>query len=75
MTDGDVIAATAYGDTLCYRCTAESVIVASEPGDDDPGWVDVPDGSVLTATPGEVSVRPVGDTAKDPALNGRTAST
>jgi glutamine amidotransferase len=70
MTDGDVIAATAYGDTLCYRRAAGSVIVTSEPCDDDPGWIDVPDGSVLVATPEEVSVRP----AKDPALNGRTAS-
>jgi gamma-glutamyl hercynylcysteine S-oxide hydrolase len=77
MTDGDVIAATASGDTLCYRRTAGSVTVASEPCDDDAGWIDVPDGSVLLATAEEVSVRPVrdADAAKDPALNGRTAST
>jgi hypothetical protein len=29
--------------------------MASEPGDDEPGWADVPEGSVLTATPGGVA--------------------
>jgi glutamine amidotransferase len=32
------------------------VIVASEPGDDEPGWTEVPEGSVITATPQRVSV-------------------
>jgi len=32
------------------------VVVASEPGDDEPGWTEVPDGSVVTATPEQVSV-------------------
>jgi hypothetical protein len=31
-------------------------VVASEPGDDEPGWTEVPDGSVVTATPQQVSV-------------------
>jgi glutamine amidotransferase len=51
-----VIAATAAGDTLCYR-TGPGVVVASEPGDDEPGWIQVPEGSVLTATPDAVDVR------------------
>jgi hypothetical protein len=33
--------------------------VASEPGDDGPGWTDVPDNSVLTATLDGVEVRPL----------------
>jgi gamma-glutamyl hercynylcysteine S-oxide hydrolase len=33
-----------------------AVVVASEPGDDEPGWTEVPDGSVVTATPQQVSV-------------------
>jgi glutamine amidotransferase len=37
LTDGDVIAATAAGDTLCYRLRDGGVVVASEPGDDEPG--------------------------------------
>ena len=32
------------------------VMVASEPGDDEPGWTEVPDGCVVTATRQQVSV-------------------
>jgi gamma-glutamyl hercynylcysteine S-oxide hydrolase len=55
LTDGQVIAATAAGDTLWYRSGA-AVMVASEPGDDEPGWTEVPDGSAVTASRGRVSV-------------------
>lgn len=55
LTDGRVIAATAARDTLWYR-SGPAVVVASEPGDDEPGWSEVPDGSVLTATTRRVSV-------------------
>ena len=57
LTDGQVITATAAGDTLFYRrCPGPAVVVASEPGDDEPGWTEVPEGSVVTATPQQVSV-------------------
>ena len=57
LTDGQVIAATAAGDTLFYRRgPGPAVVVASEPGDDEPGWTEVPDGSVVTATPRQVGV-------------------
>ena len=61
LTDGRAVAATAAGDTLWYRSDAAglsgpAVVVASEPGDDEPGWTEVPDGSIVTATPGRVSV-------------------
>jgi glutamine amidotransferase len=61
LTDGRVIAATAAGDTLCYRSgpAGSFVVVASEPGDDEPGWTEVPDGCVVTATPQQVSVAPL----------------
>jgi len=62
LTDGDVISATAAGDTLCYRAAAPGgagVVVASEPGDDEPGWTEVPGNSVLTATLDGVEVRPL----------------
>jgi predicted glutamine amidotransferase len=59
LTNGEVIAATAAGDTLCYRRDRTGVVVASEPSDDDPGWQDVPDGSVVEATPAAVVVRPL----------------
>ncbi|MGP8000053.1 MAG: ergothioneine biosynthesis protein EgtC [Streptosporangiaceae bacterium] len=56
LTDGELIAATAAGDTLYYRAPAGQVVVASEPADDEPGWAAVPDRSVLTARPGAVDV-------------------
>ena len=63
LTDGETIAATAAGDTLCYRPAGARSLVASEPGDDEPGWAEVPDRSVLTATAGGVVVRPIDATA------------
>src|SRR5215475_3414833 len=59
LSNGEVIAATAAGDTLCYRLSEASVVVASEPGDDEPGWTQVSDQCVLTATPGGVEVCPL----------------
>ena len=67
VTDGTSIAATACGDTLWYRRSDGGVVVASEPGDDGPGWTEVPDRQVLTATPSLVSVRPLPSNA--PASN------
>ena len=67
LTDGAVIAATTAGDTLCYRREPQGVVVASEPGDDEPGWLDVPQDSVLTATASSVLVRPISATGRQPA--------
>ena len=59
LTDGEVIAATAAGNSLCYRLGDGGVVVASEPGDEEPGWTEVPDRSVLTATPAGVGLKPL----------------
>jgi glutamine amidotransferase len=56
LSDGEVIAATAAGDTLCYRLSGDSVLVASEPVDDEPGWTEVSDQCVLTATTAGVDI-------------------
>ncbi|HEX6450530.1 MAG TPA: ergothioneine biosynthesis protein EgtC [Trebonia sp.] len=61
LTDGRSVAATAAGDTLCYRRADGGVTVASEPSDDGPGWADVPDRHLLTAGPGGVTVRSLAD--------------
>lgn len=45
---------------------AAAVVVASEPYDDAPGWVEVPDRHLLTATALEVSVRPLAARAPGP---------
>jgi len=55
LTDGRRIAASAAGDTLCYRISGESHIVASEPCDDEPGWQDVPDGTVIDICEGRIA--------------------
>jgi dimethylhistidine N-methyltransferase len=59
LTDGDVIAATAAGDSLYYTRRDTGVIVASEPSDDDPDWHQVHQGHVLEATATAVTVRPL----------------
>jgi gamma-glutamyl hercynylcysteine S-oxide hydrolase len=75
LTDGRVIAATAAGDTLFYRHRDDAVLVASEPGDDEPGWAEVPDGSVVTATPQQISVTGLDDASPrdEKSGNGRIA--
>jgi gamma-glutamyl hercynylcysteine S-oxide hydrolase len=60
LTDGETVAATAAGDTLCYRSGPGQVLVASEPGDDGPGWAGIPDGSLLEATAAGVRITPLG---------------
>ncbi len=59
LTDGGQIAATAAGDTLWHRTGPGCTVVASEPGDDAPGWIEVPDRCVLTAQAGTVYVSPL----------------
>jgi gamma-glutamyl hercynylcysteine S-oxide hydrolase len=67
LGDGATITATTWGDTLSYRRLGDGVVVASEPFDDDPGWVDVPDRSVLVAARGRVRVSPLDDGPEEPA--------
>lgn len=59
LTNGHLIAATAAGDSLCFRHRADGVLVASEPSDDDEDWQAVPDGSVVEATTAGVAVSPI----------------
>lgn len=56
VTDGERVLATTWGDTLCTRQTASGVFVASEPFDDHPEWVDVPDRSLVEVTRERVTV-------------------
>ena len=50
LTDGERILATTWGDPLSYLVEPDGVVVASEPYDDDPRWVDVDDHHVLEVT-------------------------
>ncbi|MEA2826510.1 MAG: gamma-glutamyl hercynylcysteine S-oxide hydrolase [Actinomycetota bacterium] len=59
LTDGHRVVATAGGDSLFVLRADDSVVVASEPYDDDPAWERVPDGSMVEAGPGWVSTVPL----------------
>src|SRR5262249_2932821 len=59
LSNGEVIAATAAGDTLCYRLSGDGLLVASEPGGDDRGGAQVAGQGVLPATPGGVEGGPL----------------
>ncbi|PZG18486.1 ergothioneine biosynthesis protein EgtC [Micromonospora craterilacus] len=54
LTDGHTVVASVAGHALSVRATPTSVLLASEPHDDDPGWREVPDGHLVTATATEV---------------------
>lgn len=60
VTDGDTVTATAWGDTLWYLAEpGRGTVVASEPYDDDPRWVEVPDRTLLTASRTDVLLTPL----------------
>ena len=63
LLDGHRIAATAWGDSLYVLHDAGlsegGVVVASEPHDEHPGWHEVPDASLVVATPEGLDVRPM----------------
>jgi dimethylhistidine N-methyltransferase len=59
LTDGQVIAATAAGDSLYYQQRSGGVIVASEPSDRESDWQEVPQDSVIEATATAVRVTPL----------------
>jgi glutamine amidotransferase len=60
LTDGSSIAATAWGDTLWHRLEpGHGVTVASEPYDDEPGWTEVPDRTLLLATRNGIETTPL----------------
>ncbi|MFF8828717.1 ergothioneine biosynthesis protein EgtC [Streptomyces sp. NPDC015131] len=61
LSDGDTVCATAWGDTLWYLADPHRrrTVVASEPYDDDPGWREVPDRTVLAATRTDVLLTPL----------------
>ncbi|QCH22086.1 ergothioneine biosynthesis protein EgtC [Mycobacteroides salmoniphilum] len=57
--NGNELIATTWGDTLSILEAAHGVVVASEPYDDDPSWVDIPDRQVVRVRDGKVEVAPL----------------
>lgn len=66
ITDGTQIAATASGHSLAVRASEGSVLVSSEPLDDDPAWQQIPDGSLIDAAPGTVRIVSLGSVFVEP---------
>jgi glutamine amidotransferase len=78
LTDGATIAATAWGDTLWYRSRpGRATVVASEPHDDHPHWLEVPDRTLLLASRTDVQLSPLKEpsdaSAPSPAPGSRRA--
>jgi glutamine amidotransferase len=61
LTDGSTIIGTAWTHALWVRAQPTGVVVASEPYDEDPGWQEVPDGHLVTATPSSVDITELGE--------------
>lgn len=57
--DGTRLVATTWGDTLSALVTEDGTALASEPWDDDPRWSDVPDRSLVEATPDGLTFTPL----------------
>ncbi|MGW1747159.1 ergothioneine biosynthesis protein EgtC [Streptomyces sp. NPDC002092] len=71
LSNGETITATTWGDTLWYLSRpGRSVVVASEPYDDDPHWQEVPDRTLLAASRTDVLLTPLKEPsdASAPAL-------
>ncbi|MEH1015744.1 ergothioneine biosynthesis protein EgtC [Micromonospora sp. CPCC 206060] len=59
LTDGRTAVGTAAGHALSVRSGPDSVLIASEPLDDDPAWQAVPDGHLVVATTAYVHTDPI----------------
>jgi glutamine amidotransferase len=59
LADSRTIVATTVTHSLWVRRGPGSVLVSSEPLDDDPAWRPVPDGHLVVATPSGVDMSPL----------------
>jgi gamma-glutamyl hercynylcysteine S-oxide hydrolase len=54
--NGSQLRATTWGDTLFVLRTADGVVLASEPFDDDQGWQEIPDRHLVTVVGSDVEL-------------------
>jgi glutamine amidotransferase len=59
LTDGHTAVATTWWHALSVRTTPDSTLISSEPLDEDPGWLPVPDRHLVVATAGSVAISPL----------------
>ncbi|WP_422744117.1 ergothioneine biosynthesis protein EgtC [Mycobacterium sp. WMMD1722] len=57
--DGAELVATTWGDTLSVLQTADGVVLASEPFDDDPAWREIPDRHLVRSDGVHVELTPL----------------
>ncbi|MBM2619633.1 ergothioneine biosynthesis protein EgtC [Actinoplanes sp. LDG1-06] len=61
LTDGATVVGTTYGHALSVLKRADSVLISSEPLDDDPSWQPVGDRTLVVATAAELHQIPLGE--------------
>jgi glutamine amidotransferase len=66
LGNDELLVATAWWHSLWVRPGPGAVTVASEPIDDDPAWVAVPDHSIVVATKTTVDIRPLDPGRQEP---------
>lgn len=59
LGDGEELWATAWGHTLYARVDQSHALVASEPIDGAPDWVQIPDRHLICARPGQLITTPI----------------
>jgi glutamine amidotransferase len=59
LGDGSTVWATRHLDSLYVRADGTATTVASEPSDDDAAWQPVPEGTLVVATAGDVTLTPL----------------
>jgi glutamine amidotransferase len=59
LLDRSQLVASTVVHALSYRQTATAVVVSSEPLDDDPGWISIPDRQLVVATATDVHINPI----------------
>ena len=64
--DGQQAIATTWGDTLSVLQDRDGVVLASEPYDDDPRWVDLPDRTFVRVTPDGITCTDIIPSPPDP---------
>ncbi|MFF3222458.1 class II glutamine amidotransferase [Nocardia suismassiliense] len=64
LGDGETLWATTVHHSLSALITDTVAVLASEPYDDDPNWQSIPDRSLVTARPGQLSIDPLPDGTK-----------
>jgi glutamine amidotransferase len=56
LSSADHVLGVTWGDTLSYLVEPDGIVVASEPWDDDPRWIDVPDHHLVDVTSSGVTL-------------------